>query len=100
MVYETLKRHILEGRKASEMSPLTFFAVGATAKAIATFITYPLQLVQTKMRVSFTIPCVLYPIEINWNGPFSMYYLFQHGHNYPGLKADAGSLELTAYILR
>lgn len=73
MVYETLKRHILEGRKPSEISPLTFFAVGATAKAIATFITYPLQLVQTKMR---------------------------HGHKYPDLKTDAGTIEMTAYIIR
>lgn len=55
MVYETLKRYILDGRKASEISPLTFFAVGATAKAIATLITYPLQLVQTRMRVSFSL---------------------------------------------
>ncbi|KAE8753111.1 hypothetical protein FOCC_FOCC000035 [Frankliniella occidentalis] len=73
MVYETLKRHILEGRKPSEVSPMTFFAVGATAKAIATFLTYPLQLVQTKMR---------------------------HGHKYPDLRQDAGTLELTAYIIR
>lgn len=73
MVYETLKRYILDGRKASEISPLTFFAVGATAKAIATLITYPLQLVQTKMR---------------------------HGHKYSDLKSDASSLELTSYILR
>ncbi|KAK3910993.1 Peroxisomal membrane protein PMP34 [Frankliniella fusca] len=73
MVYETLKRHILDGRKPSEISPMTFFAVGATAKAIATFITYPLQLVQTKMR---------------------------HGHKYPDLRKDAGTLELTAYIIR
>ena len=73
MVYETLKRHILAGRKPAEISPLTFFAVGAAAKAIATIITYPLQLVQTKMR---------------------------HGHKYPDLSADAGATQLTAYILR
>lgn len=59
MVYETLKRHILEGRKASEISPLTFFAVGAAAKAIATVITYPLQLVQTKMRVNSSLNMVV-----------------------------------------
>lgn len=73
MVYETLKRHVLDGRKASEISPLTFFAVGAAAKAIATVLTYPLQLVQTRMR---------------------------HGHKYPDLREDAGTVELAAYILR
>lgn len=62
MVYETLKRHILAGRKPSEVSAVTFFAVGATAKAIATIITYPLQIVQTKMRVclrAYTSPVLI-----------------------------------------
>ncbi|XP_058463573.1 peroxisomal membrane protein PMP34 [Malaya genurostris] len=44
MVYEALKRRFVPDTSAS------FFAIGAIAKAIATVLTYPLQLIQTKLR--------------------------------------------------
>uniref|UniRef100_A0A2M4AX21 Putative mitochondrial carrier protein n=1 Tax=Anopheles triannulatus TaxID=58253 RepID=A0A2M4AX21_9DIPT len=51
MVYEALKRKLTEGRPSSSSpSAITFFSIGAIAKMIATVLTYPLQLVQTKLR--------------------------------------------------
>ncbi|KAL9701785.1 hypothetical protein quinque_005226 [Culex quinquefasciatus] len=49
MVYESLKRRLLAdgGRNVSSV---TFFAIGAVAKAVATVLTYPLQVIQTKLR--------------------------------------------------
>lgn len=49
MVYEALKRRLVAGGSQSG-SALTFFAIGAVAKTIATVLTYPLQLIQTKLR--------------------------------------------------
>lgn len=43
-VYEALKRNI------NSKSTLTFFLMGAFAKAVATILTYPLQLAQARLR--------------------------------------------------
>lgn len=48
MMYEALKRRVTEWSK--KPSALTFFAIGALAKTFATVLTYPLQLIQTKLR--------------------------------------------------
>lgn len=52
MVYESLKRHL-----ASQGSFDTFsaFLVGAVAKAVATTLTYPLQLVQSRLRAGTSL---------------------------------------------
>ncbi|XP_054286938.1 peroxisomal membrane protein PMP34 [Macrosteles quadrilineatus] len=68
-VYESIKRRLA----GSELNTLGYFMIGAVAKAIATTLTYPLQLVQTRLR---------------------------HGHNYRDLSPDAGMVELTVYILK
>lgn len=49
MMYELLKRNITTFT-GSEMGSMGFFVIGAIAKAFATVLTYPLQLVQTKQR--------------------------------------------------
>lgn len=49
MVYESLKRR-LTADGGRNTSAVTFFAIGAVAKAIATVLTYPLQVIQTKLR--------------------------------------------------
>jgi adenine nucleotide transporter 17 len=51
MTYEAIKRrlHVMFGKQ--HLSGLVYFFVGAVAKAVATMATYPLQLVQTKLRV-------------------------------------------------
>ncbi|XP_017754402.1 PREDICTED: peroxisomal membrane protein PMP34 [Eufriesea mexicana] len=73
MTYETIKRRILASYHGSQSSAWIFFAIGAVAKTIATALTYPLQLVQTKLR---------------------------HGHKYPNLPINASSLEILFYILK
>lgn len=46
MMYETLKERLV----SQKPSAYTFFLIGAMAKAFATITTYPLQLVQTRLR--------------------------------------------------
>ena len=38
-----------------ELSAFTYFMLGALAKMVATLITYPLQVVQSRLRVSLTL---------------------------------------------
>ncbi|EDW78983.1 uncharacterized protein Dwil_GK11866 [Drosophila willistoni] len=49
MMYEMLKRNLMTFT-GGEIGSLGFFVIGAIAKAFATVLTYPLQLVQTKQR--------------------------------------------------
>uniref|UniRef100_W8BL00 Peroxisomal membrane protein PMP34 n=1 Tax=Ceratitis capitata TaxID=7213 RepID=W8BL00_CERCA len=49
MMYELLKRNLMKFT-GTEISSLGYFLIGALAKAFATVLTYPLQLVQTKQR--------------------------------------------------
>lgn len=56
MVYEALKRH-LEGRGSFGNS--SAFLIGAVAKAIATTVTYPLQLVQQRLRAGTSMKPLL-----------------------------------------
>lgn len=48
MAYEALKRRF--SQMPQQTSAVRFFILGAVAKAFATVVTYPLQLVQTKLR--------------------------------------------------
>uniref|UniRef100_A0A672T289 Peroxisomal membrane protein PMP34-like n=1 Tax=Sinocyclocheilus grahami TaxID=75366 RepID=A0A672T289_SINGR len=50
MIYEGLKRQLMRGVHR-ELSSVEVFLIGAIAKAIATTITYPLQTVQSVLRV-------------------------------------------------
>jgi solute carrier family 25 (peroxisomal adenine nucleotide transporter), member 17 len=49
-VYESIKRYFAKIYGKESPSVLFYFFVGAVSKLVATFLTYPLQLVQTKMR--------------------------------------------------
>jgi len=52
MAYESIKRRLMAGKQVgAELSSLTVFLAGAAAKAVATIATYPLQIVQAKLRV-------------------------------------------------
>lgn len=73
MTYESIKRRITATLQGAQPPAWMFFAIGAVAKTISTALTYPLQLVQTKLR---------------------------HGHKYPNLPPDAGTLEILMYILK
>nr|XP_031840563.1 peroxisomal membrane protein PMP34 isoform X2 [Nomia melanderi] len=73
MTYESIKRRITRSLNGAPPPAWMFFAIGAIAKTVATALTYPLQLVQTKLR---------------------------QGHKYPNLPADAGTLRILLYILK
>lgn len=49
-VYESIKRYLTKAYGNESPSILYYFFLGAISKLVATFMTYPLQLVQTKMR--------------------------------------------------
>lgn len=53
MVYEAMKRKAQQVSGGHQLSSLAVFGVGATAKALATILTYPIQLVQAKQRVGW-----------------------------------------------
>uniref|UniRef100_A0A2C9KHD9 Uncharacterized protein n=1 Tax=Biomphalaria glabrata TaxID=6526 RepID=A0A2C9KHD9_BIOGL len=56
MIYEALKRYFKRYMDVTELSGLMYFILGAVAKTAATVITYPLQVIQSRLRVStFTI---------------------------------------------
>ena len=51
MTYEAMKRQMQSVYGSRELNSLVVFGVGAVAKAVATVLTYPVQLVQAKQRV-------------------------------------------------
>ncbi|XP_043289443.1 peroxisomal membrane protein PMP34 isoform X1 [Venturia canescens] len=73
MTYEALKRRLTNSSSGAQPPAWLFFAIGAIAKTIATTITYPLQLIQTKLR---------------------------HGHKHPNLPPNAGTIQILMYILK
>lgn len=74
-VYEAIKRYLTKIYGKEPPSVLYFFFLGAIAKLVSTFVTYPLQLIQTKMR---------------------------HGDNdlKKNLPPNAGTFEMVIYILK
>ncbi|CAL1530700.1 unnamed protein product [Lymnaea stagnalis] len=53
MVYEALKRYFRKFLNVTELSGFMYFILGALAKAAATVITYPLQVIQSRLRAGF-----------------------------------------------
>jgi adenine nucleotide transporter 17 len=51
MTYEGVKRRLRLKYGDREFSSLVYFMIGAVAKTISTVLTYPLQIVQAKLRV-------------------------------------------------
>lgn len=52
VVYEALKRRTIRVLGSDKLGSLTLFVIGALAKAVATLITYPVQVLQSRLRVS------------------------------------------------
>ncbi|XP_074648290.1 peroxisomal membrane protein PMP34-like isoform X1 [Tubulanus polymorphus] len=50
MVYGALKRYMQLLSNTAELSGATYFVMGAVAKMVATFVTYPIQIIQTRSR--------------------------------------------------
>lgn len=72
MMYESLKRRLtkITGKNPSAM---TFFLIGALSKTFATVLTYPLQLIQTKLR---------------------------HGKSMDATPSNAGVIQMLLYIVK
>ncbi|CAH2091084.1 unnamed protein product [Euphydryas editha] len=60
MIYESLKRQLIS---RGHFSSYTAFLIGAIAKAIATTLTYPLQLIQSRLRAGTNIKPVFKDIR-------------------------------------
>lgn len=52
MVYETLKRYFQRTLNIEELSGFLYFILGAVAKTVATIVTYPLQIIQSRSRAA------------------------------------------------
>ncbi|KAK6634134.1 hypothetical protein RUM43_001751 [Polyplax serrata] len=72
VIYEAVKRQLQKLYPDKKFGALAFFFVGAFSKAVATVMTYPVQLLQAKLR---------------------------HGHNYKELRQNAGMNEIARHIL-
>ncbi|XP_064618597.1 peroxisomal membrane protein PMP34-like [Lineus longissimus] len=53
MVYEALKRYMQGFTRQAELNGAVYFSIGAVAKVVATLATYPLQLVQSRVRSGY-----------------------------------------------
>jgi hypothetical protein len=87
MTYEAIKRRLHAVCEKQQLSGLVYFFVGAVAKAVATVLTYPLQLVQTKLRVRIHHPCV----SVH-SGPIYKSTFVEYTHHIlpPGVKFKIG----------
>lgn len=96
MMYESLKRRI-SGQNPSAM---TFFLIGALSKTFATVLTYPLQLIQTKLRHGKSSESMKLPSNA---GVFQMllYILKSSGVEglFRGLEAKIWQTVLTAALM-
>ena len=54
MVYETLKRYFQRMLNLEELSGFIYFVIGAVAKTVATIVTYPLQMIQSRSRAGYS----------------------------------------------
>lgn len=99
-VYESIKRNLTKIYGKENPPVLYFFFLGAIAKLISTFLTYPLQLVQTKMRhgdpeMKKALPPNAGPFEV-------MLYIVKHRGVkglYNGLEAKSAQTILTAALM-
>lgn len=99
-VYEAIKRYLTKLYGKETPSVLYFFFLGAAAKLVSTFMTYPLQLIQTKMRHGSDEMRKNLPPNA---GTFEMliYILKKSGFKglYCGLEAKSAQTVLTAALM-
>ena len=72
-----------------ELSGFLYFIIGAIAKAVATVVTYPLQVIQSRLRVSgqllYTQVCCL---ECAWGGARRSFVVRVFAHGVMGRRID------------
>ncbi|KAK2169855.1 hypothetical protein LSH36_6g02030 [Paralvinella palmiformis] len=75
MMYELLKRFTQTILDTAVLNGTYYFLFGAFSKTIATFVTYPLQVVQTRIRAGYTGKSVISvkDISLSWQGFSSLY---------------------------
>ena len=99
-VYEAIKRYLTKIYGKETPSVLYFFFLGAIAKLVSTFMTYPLQLIQTRMRHGDSQMKKDLPPNA---GTFDMllYILKNQGFKglYCGMEAKAAQTVLTAALM-
>ncbi|XP_041362477.1 peroxisomal membrane protein PMP34-like [Gigantopelta aegis] len=54
MIYEFMKRYFQKAYHTAELSGMLYFMIGAVAKAVATVVTYPLQVIQSRLRAGYS----------------------------------------------
>ncbi|XP_076442207.1 peroxisomal membrane protein PMP34-like isoform X1 [Babylonia areolata] len=96
MVYESLKRYFQQFFHTTELSGLVYFVIGAIAKAIATTATYPLQLIQSRLRAGYS------KAETTQSLMQNILYLVRQkgvGALYKGMEAKLVQTVLTAALM-
>ncbi|KAK7112767.1 peroxisomal membrane protein PMP34-like isoform X1 [Littorina saxatilis] len=96
MVYEALKRYFQRAYHTAELSGMLYFIIGAIAKAGATVVTYPLQVVQSRLRAG------LAKAEKAQSLLQNIMYLVKHqgvGALYKGMEAKLFQTVLTAALM-
>lgn len=96
MVYESLKRYFQHVLHTTELSGLLYFIIGAIAKAIATVTTYPLQVIQSRLRAGYAKAEKAQSLLQN------ILYLVRHqgvGALYKGMEAKLFQTVLTAALM-
>ncbi|KAL8576629.1 hypothetical protein ACOMHN_025104 [Nucella lapillus] len=96
MVYESLKRYFQHALHTTELSGLLYFVIGAIAKAIATVVTYPLQVIQSRLRAGYAKAEKARSLLQN------IMYLVRHqgvGALYKGMEAKLFQTVLTAALM-
>lgn len=87
MMYEAIKRRLHTLCDKQHLSGLVYFFVGAVAKAVATVLTYPLQLVQAQLRVRNHRACSSVHIGPIYGGTFLEDTTYSHRCLY-GMQRD------------
>lgn len=100
MTYESIKRRVNASLAGAQPPAWIFFTIGAIAKTIATTLTYPLQLVQTKLRVIKSGMTGRLQHGLNLKSLNLFICFSQHGHKYPDLPPNAGTVQILLYILK
>jgi adenine nucleotide transporter 17 len=60
MIYEALKRNVMDVLRQWANASTLYFVFGALSKLFATIVTYPLQLIQTRARAGVAIPNLIH----------------------------------------
>lgn len=92
MLYEFLKRLTQAVLHTTVLNGTYYFLFGALSKTVATIVTYPLQVIQTRIRAGYTGKSVIYvnDVTLSWHSFISLYR---------GLESKLSQTVLTAALM-